>query len=196
MKKTLIFGLAIACLASCAKKQDPFLIQNDRIGKLPKEAIVKQLDSIFANDSLVKRIGEGDYMQAGNDQYLVFEKGGSHLFTLIPRQQHDENEKIETIQIHDARFKTANGISLASTFKDIREQYKIKNIYNTLKNLVITVNGQEYFTIDKKELPENLRHNMSLNIEAIQIPDAAKIKQFQINWKHSETTDTQEKDAE
>ena len=99
MKKTVFLGLIVACLASCTKKADPFLIQKDRIGKLSKEATVKQLDSIFANDSLVKRIGEGDYMQAGNDQYLVFEKKGSHVFTLIPRQQHDENEKIETIQM-------------------------------------------------------------------------------------------------
>ena len=196
MKKTVFLGLMAACLVSCAKKENPFLIQKDRIGKLSKDATVKQLDSIFAKDSLVKRIGEGDYMQAGNDQYLVYEKQGKHVFTLIPRQQHDENEKIETIQIHDARYKTENGISLKSTFKDIREHYKIKNIYNTMKNLVITVNGQEYFTIDKKELPEDLRHNMSLNIEAIQIPGEAKIKQFMINWKHRDTENTEKKDGE
>lgn len=196
MKKTVFLGLIAACLASCTTKQDPFLIQKDRIGKLHKDVIVKQLDSVFANDSLVKRIGEGDYMQAGNDQYLVFEKRGKHVFTLTPKQQHDENEKIETIQIHDERYKTENGISLKSTFKDIREHYKIKNIYNTMKNLVITVNGQEYFTIDKKELPEDLRYDMGLNIDPIQIPDAAKIKQFLINWKHTDMAETEKKDEQ
>lgn len=196
MKKTVFLGLIAACLASCTTKEDPFLIQKDRIGKLSKDVIVKQLDSVFANDSLVKRIGEGDYMQAGNDQYLVFEKRGKHMFTLIPRQQHDENEKIQTIQIHDKRYKTEKGISLNSTFKDIRETYKIKNIYNTMKNLVITVNGEEYFTIDKKELPEDLRYDMSLNIEAIQIPETAKIKQFMINWKHAEIAETDTKDEQ
>ncbi|MEM6718657.1 MAG: hypothetical protein AAF611_05065 [Bacteroidota bacterium] len=196
MKKTVFLGLIAACLVSCAKKEDPFLIQKDRIGKLPKDAIVKQLDSIFEKDSLVKRIGEGDYMQAGDDLYLVFEKRGKHIFTLTPTQQHDENEKIETIQIHDERFKTEKGISLKSTFKDIRENYKIKNIYNTINNLVISVNGQEYFTIDKKELPEDLRYDMKLNIEALQIPDAAKIKQLLINWKHEEVAETDKKDEQ
>ncbi|WP_298514177.1 hypothetical protein [uncultured Kordia sp.] len=196
MKKSLFLGLIVACLTSCAKKEDPFLIQKDRIGQLSKDVTVKQLDSIFANDSLVKRIGEGDYIEAGKDRYLVFEKKGRHVFTLTPRQQHDENEKIKTIQIHDSRYKTAKGISLNSTFKDIRENYKIKNIYNTMKNLVITVNGEEFFTIDKKELPEDLRYDMSLTIEAIQIPDIAKIKQFMINWKHKETVDTDEKDEQ
>lgn len=196
MKKTVLLTLVCIYLTSCETKVDPFLIQKDRIGKLYKTTIVKELDSIFAKDSLVKRIGEGDYMQAGNDKYLVFEKRGKHIFTLIPQQQHDENEKIQTIQIHDARYKTENGISLKSTFKDIREQYKIKNIYNTMKNLVITVNGEAYFTIDKKELPEDLRYDMSLNIEQVQIPDAAKIKQFMINWEHEEIKDTEKKDEQ
>ncbi|MFK7746761.1 MAG: hypothetical protein AB8B65_00075 [Kordia sp.] len=196
MKKIAFLGLIIACMASCTTKEDPFLIQENQIGKLYKNSTVKQLDSLFAKDSLVKRIGEGDYMQAGNDQYLVFDKRGRHLLTLIPAQQHDENEKIKTIQIYDSRYKSAKGISLESTFKDIRENFTIKSIYNTISTVVITVEGQEYFTIDKKELPEDLRYDMDLNIEAIQIPDAAKIKQFAINWKHEATKDTDTKDAE
>lgn len=187
MKKSLLFGIIIVFLASCAKKEDPFSIQKDQIGKLTKEITVQQLDSIYANDSLVKRIGEGDFVQAGDDKYLIFEKGGKQLLTLTPRQQHDVNEKIKTIQIHDPRFKTVKGLSLKSTFKDIREQYKIKNIHNTLRSIVITVDGNEYFTIDKKELPEDVRYDINLTIEAIQIPDTAKIKYFMINWEHAET---------
>lgn len=196
MKKSLFLGLIIACLASCAEKENPFLIQKNQIGKLHKDITVKQLDSVFKNDSLVKRIGEGDYMQAGTDKYLIYEKGGKQLFTLTPRQQHDENEKIKTIQIHDPRFKTEKGVSLKSTFKDIRENYKIKYIHNTLNNLVITAVGDEYFMIDKKELAEDLRYDMKLTIDAIQIPDDAKIKQFMINWEHEETPKTEEKNAQ
>jgi len=187
LKKSIFLGIIIACLASCAKKEDPFLIQKDQIGKLTKETTVQQLDSIYANDSLVKRIGEGDYVQASEDKYLIYEKGGKHLLTLTPRQQHDVNEKIKTIQIYDPRFKTAEGLTLKSTFKDIRENYKIKNIYNTMNTILVTVKGNEYFTIDKKQLPEDLRYDPNLTIEAIQIPDAAKIKYFMINWEHEET---------
>lgn len=196
MKKTIFLGLLVACLTSCADKEDPFVIYKDHIGKLHKEATVKQLDSIFANDSLVKRIGEGDYVQAGKDKYLVYGKDEELLFTLTPRQQHDENEKIKTVQIHDDRFKTEAGISLKSTFKDIRDNYTIKYIHNTMRTLVITTDKKEYFTIDKKELPEDLRYDMSLTIQAVQIPDEAKIKQFMINWEHVETTDTDKKDGE
>lgn len=194
MKKFLLLCIIIACLASCAKKEDPFLIQKDQIGKLSKEITVQQLDSIFANDSLVKRIGEGDFVQAGDDKYLIYEKGGKQLLTLTPRQQHDKNEKIKTIQIHDPRFKTVKGLTLKSTFKDIREHYKIRNIHNTFRNLVITVDGNEYFTIDKKQLPEDLRYDINLNIEALQIPDTAKIKYFMMNWEHTEAVKDDSKD--
>ena len=196
MKKLLLLSISIVCLASCAKKEDPFLIQKDQIGKLYQDITVQQLDSVFANDSLVKRIGEGDFVQAGDVKYLIFEKGGKQLLTLTPRQQHDENEKIKTIQIHDPRFKTDKGLTLKSTFKDIRENYKIKHIHNTFRNILVTVDGNEYFTIDKKELPEDLRYDINLNIEALQIPDAAKIKYFMINWEHPETPKTDSKDVQ
>jgi hypothetical protein len=124
----------------------------------------------------------------------VYEKGGKQLLTLTPRQQHDKNEKIKTIQVHDDRFKTEKGISLKSTFKDIRENYTIQSIYNTMNTVVIIVDGNEHFTIDKKELPEDLRYDASLTIDAIQIPDAAKIKYFMINWEHVESTEKDAKD--
>ena len=42
------------------------------------------------------------------------------------------------------------------------------------------ING--FFTIDKKELPSELRLDMNKNIEALNIPDTAKIKYFMIGW--------------
>ena len=38
------------------------------------------------------------------------------------------------------------------------------------------------FIIDKKDLPAELRFDMSLNIEASQIPDEAKIKYIMLYW--------------
>lgn len=192
MKKTLLLITIAASLWSCAKKQDPFLIDQNQIGKLHKSTTVKQIDSIYANDSIIKRIGEGDYVQASDDKYLIFEKGGKQLLTLTPAQQHDSNEKIKTIQIHDERFKTKKGITLKSTFKDIKENYTIKYIHNTFRNIVVTVDGNEYFTIDKKELPEDLRYDSSLNIAAVQIPDTAKIKYLMVSWDHTESEDKAE----
>ena len=53
----------------------------------------------------------------------------------------------------------------------------------TLRSIVIFPKASNlYFTIDKEELPENLRFSMS-DIEAVQIPDEAKIKYLMVGWE-------------
>ena len=55
MKKTWLFALCLGFLMiQCAKKTDPFVIAAGNIGPLTKEVQMKELDSIFAQDSLVK----------------------------------------------------------------------------------------------------------------------------------------------
>ena len=50
-------------------------------------------------------------------------------------------------------------------------------------NVVIFINDSNFFfTIDKNELPSELRFDMSKKIEAIQIPVHSKIKYFMIGW--------------
>ena len=83
----------------------------------------------------------------------------------------------------DSKFKTKKGLTINSTFADIQNNYKISNIQNTLRNVVVFVNDiNAFFTIDKKELPAELQFDASAKIEAIQIPGQAKIKYFMIGW--------------
>lgn len=72
-----------------------------------------------------------------------------------------------------------------STFKDIKNNYKVSRISNLINSLVIAVDDiNANFTIDKKELPANLRFDMDLKFEATHIPDKAKIKYFFIGWNN------------
>jgi len=90
---------------------------------------------------------------------------------------------IESIQVIDPRYKTVSGLSVSGVFKDIKESYTITKINNTLSAAVIFVDSiQASITIDKKELPSELKFNTDTKIEASQIPDTAKIKHFLINW--------------
>ena len=52
--------LTITIIFGCS--QNEYNIDKGKVGKLVKENLVKQLDSIYQNDSIVRRIGEGDYM--------------------------------------------------------------------------------------------------------------------------------------
>jgi len=49
--------------------------------------------------------------------------------------------------------------------------------------LIISVDEiNVYFTLSKMELAEEMRYDMTQKIEAISIPETAKIKDFYIQW--------------
>jgi len=180
LKTCIIVALIISCQKS--EKQNPFEITNNRIGHLTNETSVQQLDSIFANDSIVKRGIENKSLLSSN-LIEIYEKGGAKLLVLEPNAQSDPKAIIESIQIIDPRYKTNKGLSTASVFKDVKEQYAISKINNTLSAAVIFVDSiQAYFTIDKKELPKEFQFNTDRKIESSDIPNSSKIKHFWIHW--------------
>ncbi len=179
----LILISSIALLTSCKKEINPFLISKHNIGHLTDSTQVKELESVFINDSIVKYVS-GDEFTGNINDIEVYEKSGVPLLVLSPSQSLDSTATIRTVRIVDPRFKTAKGLTTNSTFKDINTNYKISNIQNSLRNIIISVHEiNAYFTIDKNELPANMRFDMNLKIEAIQIPDDAKIKSFNLYWR-------------
>lgn len=179
-----IFGLLIITIlfTSCKKEQDPFQISKTHIGLLTDSTQVKDLESIFINDSIVRFI-KGDEFNGDVNDIEIFDKNKNKLLILEPSQILDSTAIIKTVRIIDSRYKTEKGISTLSTFKDINDNYKISRIDNLINSIVISVNEiNAAFTIDKKELPSNLRFDMDMVIEKSQIPDNAKIKYFFINW--------------
>jgi len=181
MKKyfsTLILVTIISI--SCAKKQDPFAITKEQVGKLSASSTIQQLDSIYKEDSLVVIKGNSKFSYTKDNQYVVYEKGGKHLLTINPSS--DSIPLASNIQVFDDRFKTTKGISLKSTFKEISSQYKVSKIERVLNNVVVFFNEIDvYITIDKEELPPDLRFNNN-TVEAVNIPDNAKIKYFMVGW--------------
>ncbi len=174
-------------ILGCQKdvEQDPFEISNNRIGLLTNEIKVNQLDSIFANDSIAKRISGDQFLSASN-AIEIYEKGGKKLLVLEARKESDPTSTIESIQVIDPRYKTATGLSSNSIFKDLKDQYTISKINNTLSTAVVFVDSiQAYFTIDKKELPRDFQYTTDIKIEASHIPDSAKIKHFWVSWNEN-----------
>lgn len=185
MKHTVCAVLICALLlASCAKdsKPNPFLIEKTHIGLLTDSTQVKELDSIFINDSVVRFIA-GDEFAGAVNTIEVFEKSGKKLLDLSPREALDSTSLISSVRIIDERYKTEKNISNLSTFKDIKEAYTISKIDNLINSVMVSVNEiNATFTIDKKELPGSLRFNMDATIDPIQIPEKAKIKFFMLHW--------------
>jgi len=183
MKKILFIAIiaSLICI-QCGEKSNPFLIQNGAIGALSKETKMNQIDSLFANDSIVMISPIKDALGTQGD-VEIYEKGGAKLLLLSPEDENDPNSLISNIQIFDKRYKTDKGLHKGSTFKDIKTNYTISAIQTTINAVVIFLEGNDiYITINKNQLPENLRYNPSLKVEASQIPDEAKFKYFMVGW--------------
>ncbi len=184
MRKSLLLFLLLTAgiYSSCEKEQDPFLISANSVGHLTKEVQIKDLDSVFAKDSIVKQVNEGELYKT-NNEIEVYDKKGKKMLLLEPVQAFDSTSTVGFVQVLDPRFKTAKGLNTESTFKDIVENYNISRIENTLSAAVIFIDDLNiYVTIDKKQLPADLRYDTQKRIQASQIPDAAKIKYFMIDW--------------
>jgi hypothetical protein len=163
-------------------KTDPFLVAKRQIGLLTDSTQVKDLKIIYENDSISSFKTDKRFTGMTRDIHIL-NKAGEHLLTLSPRSSIDSTATINTVRIEDPRFVTKKGVGLNSTFGQIAEHYKINKIDNLLKTVVVSVNElNASFTIDKEELPANMRFDMNLSIDALQIPDEAKIKYFMLHW--------------
>lgn len=182
MKNYILLLLCSITLISCGKDSDPYLIDNTRVGPLTRESKISQLDSIFKNDSIA-RITSTSGTLATSNEIEIFDKDGTLMLILEPIQQFDSTSTIGYIQVLDPRFETEKGLSTKSTFGDIVKHYSISRIENTLNSAVVFVDELNlYLTIDKKDLPSELRYDTDTRINESQIPDNAKIKYFMISW--------------
>jgi hypothetical protein len=178
----IILGLCIGITSCTSDEENPYLISSKQVGPLNREIKINQLDSIFKKDSIVRQTsGPQDFRST--DEIKIFSHDGSALMSLEPLQEFDSTSTIGYIRILDPRFETKHGLSIKSTFKDIVENYNISRIENTINSAVVFLDEiNAYITIDKNQLPTNLRYDTDSKIMASQIPDDAKIKYFMIYW--------------
>jgi hypothetical protein len=183
IKKIFFTGLMVFLFVQCAKEKDPFLISNKAVGNLTIGMKIKQVDSIFAMDSIV-RLSPRQNQSSSFGELEIYEKSGKKLLLISPVNNYDPDALIENFQFFDDRYKTVKGLNINSTFKDIKENYEIANIETTLSTVLIFLKDSDLFiNIDKKELPENFRYNPNLVIDVTNIPNEAKIKYFMLAWK-------------
>ena len=183
MKKIHLSLISIAItLGSCTTKTDPFEIAPNHIGNLTKTTQVSELDEIYKNDSIVKRVA-GDEFIGNPNEIEVYDKQGNKLLVLETTQEYDSTATIKSVRVIDPRFKTDKGFGASSTFKDLKDNYTIKKITNTLSVAFISVEELNIdIAINKKELPKELLFDTKSKIEPVQIPDTAKLKYFWLDW--------------
>ncbi len=183
MKKTLFLGALVALLfVQCGKDTDPFLIKKGVVGNLTSQTKMKQLDSIYATDSIVKINSSPNALET-QGEVEIYEKGGQKLLLLSPQNETDPNSTITDIMIFDSRYKTDKGLSTSSTFKDFTDNYTVSHIERIINGVLVFFSDSEiYLNIESRYLPTEIRNNLDAPVEASQIDGSASIKYFRIGW--------------
>ncbi len=182
IKKSILPIIMVSLLIISCSNNNKFKIEKGKVGLIDQTTTVKDLKEIFKNDSIVSNLSEGalgdNYFQ-DDDEYLIYEKGGKHLLTIVPQEQLDSTSTIKSIQIHDPRFKTNEGINLNSNFSEINSSNNLRP-ESTLQSVTLFLDElNATIAIDKQEL--GLRDYSTQKVSLEQIPDLAKMKSF-IVW--------------
>lgn len=181
LKKIFMVIVPIALLLAACQKDEEFVIRNGQVGKITKDTKIKQLDSLFPNDSIVNLFAASNVNIPGVIQ--IYQKGGKKLLEITPSKYTEDGQNISYIEVLDERYKTEKGLSCKSTFKDFEKKYVISSIENMINNVMVSFQGYDfYIVISKDELPAELRFDNKSKIDKLQIPDDAKVKYFNVSW--------------
>ncbi|WP_188458903.1 hypothetical protein [Psychroflexus planctonicus] len=183
MKYTFLILVAFIGLTSCSDaKKDKFLLAKNQVGLVNANTQVHEIDALFESDSVV-RMNLEDRFRTQVQDLEIYNTEGEKLMVLEPRKEKDSTANFKQVQVVHANFKTEKGLGPDSTFKDIYENYEIGKIQNTFMSVLISIEGIDAFvSINKKQLPEQLRTGSEIEIRASQIPDDAKIQHFWMNF--------------
>ncbi|MDG1040572.1 MAG: hypothetical protein P8H13_01270 [Polaribacter sp.] len=180
--KLLVISVVSIFLMQCGNRGE-FIISKGKVGELTTLTTINDLDNIFKNDSIVRNLSEGNlganFFQ-DDDEYLIYEKGGKHLLTIIPQEQLDSTSTIKSIQIYDSRYATNNGLSLESPFEEINLNNTITKVETSLSSATLFIDDLNVtISLDKEDLGLKSFSTQKISIE--QIPGLAKVKTF-IVW--------------
>ena len=178
--KTLIIALISVVFIQCGNSK--YDISKGKIGAITTKTTMQEIDGIFKNDSVVKILSEGakggNYFQ-DDDKYLIYENGGKHLLTIVPKEQLDSTSTIKSIEIFDERFKTKSGLNINSLFQEINANNTISKVESSFLSATLFIDDlNATVSIDKEDL--GLKEFSTQKVTKEQIPDLAKIKSLTI----------------
>ena len=178
MKRLFLFALLSFVLNAC--NDSSLLIDSTSVGPLTQASHIYELPKLFAGDSLAARRIEGDSLIG---EVELYDKQGNLRMIVFPTDENDPKSTLSYLRIIDPKFTTKDGLGAASTFGEFKDKHQVAGIDNAINAVVVSFKDMPwYITIDKKELPENIRYDYASKIEIAQIPQEAKIKYFFYTW--------------
>lgn len=119
---------------------------------------------------------------ASTERITIFNKEGKELLEITPKTNDKDEKVVESVFVLSELYTTDKGISLKSTFKEVKEKYPELDIEPSISSVIVTPKGQNfYFTFDKAALKTN-NLGLSDTVTADDIDDTAKIMRISVNF--------------
>ncbi len=138
---------------------------------------------VVPNAQITKKNGKGEFAEDTYDDYEIYNQNNQHLLTLTPKLTGSADQKINRVLVVSPFFKTDKGISVTSTYKDIKNAYKISKIEPTRTHIVLVVDEiNASFSIPKTSLKKGWWNEKTKSVNADKIPNNAVVEYFILWW--------------
>ena len=169
MRRIFFAILAVLLFVQCDTEDN--LIKKNQLGDITKETSLEELGELFENDSIEKF----PKLEEPVREFRVFDPDGKPALTFQTNVVNDSIKGIELVKIYSSLYVTEKGLSTASVFKDVVDNYSINKIENAFSSAVLFVDELNVtIALDKKDLKMDEFDMRAIRME--QIPDQAKIK--------------------
>ncbi len=138
---------------------------------------------IIPNAQITKKNGKGEFAEDTYDDYEIYNRNNQHLLTLTPKLTGNTDQKINRVLVVSPFFKTNKEISTKSTYKDIKNAYKISKIEPTRTHIVLIVDEiNASFSIPKTSLKKGWWNEKTKSVNTDKIPNNTVIEDFILWW--------------
>ena len=178
MKRLIPVAILSFILNACS--DNSLLISDETVGPLAQTTSLHELQKLFQTDSLAGRRTTGDSLIG---EVEIYDPQGNVRMIVFPQDETDPKSSLSYLRLIDPKFTTKDGLGTSSTFGAFKNRHEVSGIDNAINAVVVSFKDSPwYITIDKMELPENIRYDYASKIELAQIPDEAIIKYFFYTW--------------
>ncbi len=186
--KYLSLLIMLLVLTSC-EKDNKFLIAKNQLGNLNNTTKIHEIKSLLQSDSVVNvspKNAYGGTISSTVGEVKVFNTSAraEQILTIKPHGALDSLSHIKSIRVLSDKYKTDNGITIGSSFAEVKKHHNIDNIQSSLKSIIISLEDLNAFvSFDRKVLPGDVRFDLEADIKSTMIPDDAKINRFWLNFE-------------
>lgn len=186
--------IMLLVLTSC-EKDNKYIIAKNQLGNLNNSTKIHQIESLLQSDSVVKvspKNAYGGAISSAVGEVKVFNASApvEQILSIKPHGALDSLSHIKSIRILSDRYKTKNGITIGSSFAEVKKHHNIDDIQSSLKSIIISLEDLNAFvSFDRKVLPGEVRFDLEADIKSTMIPNDAKINRFWLNFEAEENVE-------